>query len=228
MKHKTSIILLLIIMLIASSGSALAQGTTPPADNPEALPKSAFISPGTGSTNQDAIPLERRAAHILATSALVNGNFEQGPNVGWTENSNHAWPVVTPASDLPQSVPPHSGNWVAWLGGDNYELAYISQYIATLPTSASLRLVYWIASTDDCGYDYAQVKINSVPVHQWDLCTTTSTNGWVVLDLDLSAYGGQAVNISIEVSTDVGYYSNLFIDDNTYANEVAGTGSKMG
>ena len=213
MKHKTFAILLLIIMLVASSGSALAQGTTPQTDNPEALPKSAFMSPGTGNANREATPLERRAAHILGTSSLVNGNFEQGQNVGWAEDSNHGWAVVTPAADLPQTILPHSGSWVAWLGGDNYELAYISQYIATLPNSASLRLVYWISSGDDCGYDYAHVRINSSAIHQWDLCSPNNTNGWVALDLDLSAYGGQPVEISIEISTDEGYNSNLFIDD---------------
>jgi S-layer family protein len=213
MKHRLFAMLVLVIMLIASSGSALAQGTIPPADNPEARPKSVFMSPRTGNTTRDAIPLERRAAHILATSTLVNGNFEQGPNVGWTEYSNHGWAVITPIADLPQTILPHSGNWVTWLGGDNNEIANISQYITTLPSSASLQLVYWIASGDDCGYDYAYVRINSSTIHQWNLCSSNNTNGWAVLNLDLSAYGGQAANISLEITTDVGYNSNLFIDD---------------
>lgn len=216
MKHKLFAILLLMIMLVASSGSALAQGTTPPTDNPESLPKSAFMSPGTGDTNSQAITIERHAAHILTTSPFVNGNFEQGPNVGWTEFSNHGWAVVTPAADLP--VTPHSGNWATWLGGDNNEIAFISQFL-TLPSSPSLRLFYWVASGDDCGYDYAQVKIKEASasnyniLYQWDLCYNNNTYGWFPLDLDLSVYGGQSVDIMIEINTDVGYNSNLLIDD---------------
>ena len=218
MKHKSFAILLLVIMLIGSSGSALAQGTIPPADNPEARPKSVFMSPGAGHTNREAIPLERHAAHILATSTLVNGNFEQGPNVGWTEYSNHGWAVVTPAFDLPSVVPPHSGNWAVWLGGDQDENAYIAQTFM-IPSSSYLRLFYWIASSGPCGhYDYVDVKVHATyftDLYTWDLCNNNNTYGWVPLQLDLSAYGGLSVDIIIEIHTDGQYNSNLFLDDIT-------------
>jgi hypothetical protein len=218
MKHKLFAILLLMIMLVVSSGTALAQGPTPPtgSSNPESLPKSIFMAPGTDNSDKDAIPLERDARPSLALPTLINGNFEQGPNVGWGEHSLKGWPVVTPAFDLP--IIPHSDNWAVWLGGDHDENAYVSQNI-TVPNSASLRLFYWIGSSVNqaCGlYDFAELKVATsyfTNLYVWDLCNSTNTYGWVPLDIDLSAYGGQTIAIIIEIHTNGQYYSSLFIDD---------------
>src|SRR6185503_9638058 len=101
---------------------------------------------------------------------------------------------------------------VAWLGGDHNDTSYISQPV-NLSTPATLRLWYWIGSEDVCGYDYGSVKVNSNIIYYWNLCASTNTGAWVMLDLDLSAYTGQVVTLSIQVDTDDSLISNLFIDD---------------
>ena len=218
MKYKSLSILLVVIMLVISSGSALAQGTTPPAgsDDPDVLLKSEFLAQGTGSTSRDAVPSARDGAPSAAT--LVNGNFEQGAFVGWDEYSNHGWPVVlAPGASLP--ITPHSGSWLVWLGGAYDEIAHIAQTL-TVPNASSLRLYYWIASANPCGLsDVARVTITDLAtslsshVHTWDLCASNETGDWQALDLDLSAYGGKSIRLMIQISTNGTGNSNFFIDD---------------
>jgi hypothetical protein len=50
----------------------------------------------------------------VCNDVLVNGGFEQGPGVGWTEESAISLPIVR------RSLP-RTGSWGAWLGG--YDLA---------------------------------------------------------------------------------------------------------
>ena len=78
MKHKTLAILLLIMMLIAGSGSALAQGATPPT-GAETLPKSEFMSPAAGSRGE--MTPAGDAGPLATTQPVQNGSFEQGPTV---------------------------------------------------------------------------------------------------------------------------------------------------
>ena len=52
-------------------------------------------------------------AHIAPTGSLLNnGDFEQGPS-HWDEVAN--FDLIVDRSSLP--VPPHGGDWAAWLGG---------------------------------------------------------------------------------------------------------------
>ena len=147
-------------------------------------------------------------------NVLVNGNFEQGPGVGWGEYSTHGWPLVMSTAQLPTSVPPHSGSWAVWLGGDYDEVAYIYQQ-ATVPASNPLlTFYYWIDSEDFCGYDFGGVIINNaVVVDLFDLCTSTNTGGWVARTVNLGAYANQSINIQIRAETDNSLNSNLFVDD---------------
>src|SRR5690349_5178817 len=109
MKYKSFVILLILIILLTSSGSALAQGSIPPSDL-EALTKSAFLPSETYTLNRQAGP--------RVDSPLDNGGFEQGA-ANWLENSNHGWDVIRSRAGLP--IPPHSGDWAVWLGGDHDE-----------------------------------------------------------------------------------------------------------
>jgi hypothetical protein len=77
-------------------------------------------------------------------------------------------------------------------------------------------LVYWhwIASEDDCGYDFGGVVINeSVVVEGYELCNAKNTNGWLRRAVNLSAYAGQTVWVEIRAETDDSLNSNLFVDD---------------
>jgi hypothetical protein len=55
--------------------------------------------------------------------------------------------------------------------------------------------------------------MNSTIVYVWDLCYYNNSSGWVPLDINLDAYNGQTVTLSIEVYTDEWLLSALLIDD---------------
>ncbi|MBU0511304.1 MAG: hypothetical protein KJ638_06330, partial [Chloroflexi bacterium] len=150
------------------------------------------------------------------SSSVPNGNFELGRGVDWYESSSHGWPLVLQSGDL--IVTPRSGNWAAWLGGDDNETSRIYQQV-TIPTNNHfLSFWYRIGSQDTyCGYDYGYVKINGTGVWQADLCTNTVTPAWTQRSIDLSAYAGQSVTLEFRVETDSSFNSNLFIDDVSFA-----------
>jgi kumamolisin len=99
------------------------------------------------------------------------------------------------------------------LGGGDNEIGYIQQQV-TIPSSTPY-LVYWqwIESYDTCGFDFGYVLINSSAVDTYDLCSTTSTGGWVTHSVNLSAYAGQSVTLQIRATTDLSEWSNLYVDD---------------
>jgi len=146
----------------------------------------------------------------LASAGIVNGDFESGP-VGWQEYSYKGWPLILYKDDLP--VTPHSGNWAAWLGGDDEETCYISQTVTIPAGNVTLTLWEWIGSEDICNYDFAWVRINNANVSTINLCEDNNTGGWVKRTIGLSAYAGQTVSLQIRVETDGSYISNYFVDD---------------
>jgi len=72
---------------------------------------------------------------------------------------------------------------------------------------------YWIASEDACGYDFAQIYVNGGLLQQMDLCSSTSTGGWVQGNLDLNAYAGTSITLAFVVTTYGSLNSNFFLDD---------------
>ena len=72
---------------------------------------------------------------------------------------------------------------------------------------------YWIASEDMCGYDYAGVFVNGSLLKQYDLCSSSSTGGWVQQLLDLNAYAGTTITLTFAVTTDGSFNSNFLLDD---------------
>jgi hypothetical protein len=144
--------------------------------------------------------------------AIPNGDFESGA-VAWTEFSLNEWPLILSSSYLPGGLLPHSGNWAAWLGGDYDEVAYVRQQVQVSGAGPYLRYWYWSASQDSCGHDWAQVRIDNVPVHTHSLCASTDTNGWLPQVVDLLAYVGQSVALEFRVETNATENSNFFLDD---------------
>ena len=148
--------------------------------------------------------------------SLVNGDFEQGPSVGWGQASDQGWALILHESQLAEGVTARSGEWAAWLGGDDDEFSVIWQD-ATIPIGdPTLRFYHWDASEDECGNDYGYVYINGgYPYAYWQLCSDKNTYGWVGKSVNLSAYAGQTVEIAIAASTNGSLNSNLFVDDVT-------------
>ncbi|HRQ41279.1 MAG TPA: S8 family serine peptidase [Chloroflexota bacterium] len=144
-------------------------------------------------------------------SPIVNPGFESGPT-GWTEYSTHGWDLIL-NSGFPPGVTPHNGSWAVWLGGDTNEVAYIQQSVTVPAGTPYLAYWNWIASQDACGYDFGSVQVNGTTVHQYNLCTSTNTGGWVKRVVNLGAYSGQTITLRIRATTDSSLNSNLFIDD---------------
>jgi hypothetical protein len=156
------------------------------------------------------------------SSVVPNGDFEQGPTI-WTEYSEKGWKVILDEDHIPASVSPRSGQYLAWLGGDHEEFAYIGQTLA-VPTGAPyLSYWHWIESEGACGgYDVAGVVINGSEVADaYDLCGSESTGGWVKHAVDLSNWAGQVVAVWIVASTNSVNLSNLYVDDVSFSGSPA-------
>jgi subtilisin family serine protease len=145
---------------------------------------------------------------------LDNPGFEAGATI-WTEFSAQGWDIILSSGDLP--VSPHGGNWAAWLGGDNNEVAYVQQSVTIPNDKPYLHYWRWIGSDDVCGFDFGGVLINSTVVNVYDLCSGTNTGGWQKHVINLNAYKGQTVTLQIRVETDSSLNSNLFIDDLSFS-----------
>ncbi len=143
---------------------------------------------------------------------ILNGDFEAVRDY-WIEYSQNGWLLILDAADLKRQ--PHSGNYAAWLGGANSEIASIEQSV-TIPQSNPY-LVFWeIRASDEanCGYDLASVWINgSTKVAAYDLCAATNKTNWVQNSINLTGYIGQRVAITFRLDTDSSYVSNWYLDD---------------
>lgn len=170
---------------------------------------------GSGGDNLTFLPivLNVTAAPI---QPLQNGNFEAGP-VAWRQFSQQGWELIFPKEDLPQQIPPHGGNWAAWLGGDDSERAYLEQLVTVPQASPYLTYFHWIESEDSCDKDYAAIYANSIKITEYTLCSSADTNGWRRQAVDMRTYAGQAVTIRFQVETNASKVSNLFLDDVAFA-----------
>ncbi len=142
---------------------------------------------------------------------FTNPGFESGAT-GWAEFSALGWPLII-NSGFPSGVTPHNGSWLAWLGGDYDETAYVQQQVSVPSAGSFLSYWHWIGSDDVCGFDFANILVNGTSVHQYDLCSDANTFGWSQKVVNLAAYAGQSVTLRIRVTTDSSLNSNLFLDD---------------
>jgi hypothetical protein len=148
-------------------------------------------------------------------SAVVNGGFESGSNVGWQEYSSNGWPL-TYNSGFPAGIGPHSGSWAAWLGGDSDETSRLYQAVTIPATNPMLGFWYWVDSAETCGYDYFWVVITTggqnYPISEYELCSSTDTGGWRQAYVSLRSYAGQSVTVQLWAYS-YGGWSNFFVDD---------------
>jgi thermitase len=155
------------------------------------------------------LTLKNYTPPILSTT-IPNGDFESGLD-DWSTHSAKGRVVI--ANTFAGGVTAHSGNWAAWLGGDNDESAYIQRQLLVPGSTPCLNYWYWIDSEDACSYDLGQVRIDGTAIKTYELCSPNKTNGWVQETLDLHSYVGMAVTLSISATTDWSLTSSLFVDD---------------
>ncbi|MBK8128849.1 MAG: hypothetical protein IPK53_07865 [bacterium] len=143
-------------------------------------------------------------------TTVANPGFENGPT-DWSWYSTHGWDLIT--TTFPGGVTPRNGTWAVWLGGGNDEVSYIEQQVTISNSAPYLAYWHWIASEDICGYDFGGVLVNGTGIDVYDLCSSSSTGGWVHHVVNLSAYVGQTISLQIRSETDASLNSNLFVDD---------------
>lgn len=149
--------------------------------------------------------------------AVQNGDFEAGVS-SWTESSALDFPLICDRVGCSAALNPHSGAYVAWLGGANRERAEVAQQL-TIPAAQPATLHFWyqIDSEDLCGYDHGNVEVavNGVTAAllQLDLCENTSSATWAQAQVDLSRYAGQTVTVRFVATTDYWLRSSFFVDD---------------
>lgn len=178
---------------------------------------------GTGDC-EIALDQPRSVTATFAVAAtgggFINGDFEQGPNVGWEQ---YPGPVIFHASVLGQAQP-YSGQYAAWLGmdGDGRRIAQLGQRI-TLPNRQPLYLNFaaWIYSEELCDvpwYDRLTLYVNEQPVVRNDrVCRGGGTDGWERFSLDVSPLAGQSASFVFEMSSADVLASVLLLDDITIA-----------
>lgn len=139
-----------------------------------------------------------------STSGLVNGDFEMGPEVGWTQSPG---PLIYFARDY--GVEPYSGDYVAYLGyeEDNRHIATLSQRV-NLPNTWPLYLNFalWLYSEEfnDVGYyDWFGFYIDWVPILENTRLASGNTggDGWRKLSIDISAYAGKNVVLAFQIGS---------------------------
>lgn len=174
----------------------------------EAEPGSQFVGwNGQAGATDPLVVLMDQARSITAsferasTTILVNGDFEQGPGVGWIEQPG---PLIVPAATM--GVLAWSGQYVARLGyeSDNRHEAILRQVI-TLPPDPPLylHLSVWIYSEEICDvgyYDLMGAYINGIAIEEnASLCRSDNTDGWVRNVMDLSPYAGQQIELGFRI-----------------------------
>ena len=157
---------------------------------------------------------------------LLNGDFDSGPLSGWTQYSAGGYGLIGTStflaySDIQPTVTPHSGNYMARLGGFNYEQNYIKQTV-TLPNvnPLYLSLYYqtWAFSGAECSGPWTGGEIKVVVGGQTILdnllCYSNRVTDWTFGYFNLTPLAGQTVEIKIsEDAAGEGWWSFLYLDD---------------
>ncbi len=146
----------------------------------------------------------------MAVNPVRNGDFERGNDGSWEEYSKQGFPLIL-GSGLP--VPPHSGAWLAWLGGAWDEVSELSQRV-TVPDDATELLFWYLIGSEEteCGRDVGYLRVNGMVYYTFDLCAGQE-EAWQMHAEDLRSFAGQEIELAFYVRTDDVRNSNLFLDD---------------
>ncbi|MEZ4707268.1 MAG: trypsin-like serine protease [Caldilineaceae bacterium] len=192
----------------SASTSTPTPSATPTPNTP--TPTNQATAAATPTFTPTSTPTTPSTANVLQ-----NGDFEAGAGVAWVENSVNYGGVgslILPASNLGGVTP--NGAYAAWLGGADLETSDLAQQVTTPAAShISLRFNYQILSTDQCGYDFATVRVDNSEIITYDLCAEQATADWTPAVLDLTPYAGRQIVLTFHVETDESYASSFYVDD---------------
>jgi len=165
----------------------------------------------------------------LQAQGIVNGNFDLGRNNGWTEKSTGNFTVISTAAgfasnDITPPVTPRSGQYMARIGGFNYEVNSISQ-TATLPNTTPLYLKFYYQDRNDVGSacdalwgGQIRVYVGGQLLFDNYICYYSQKETWTAGYFDLSAAAGKTVEIKFQADAAHSSWSFLYLDDFSFTN----------
>lgn len=161
------------------------------------------------------LPLVQRLC--APVELLQDGGFEAGsPNPVWQTRSNVSSSILDNTPGLA-----HSGNWEAWLGGDNNVQESLWQEFSVPAGVQGLQISYWwqVSTVEDRlgPFDTLKVQIRDTsgsPLQ--DLAVRDNgdaTPQWQQGTFTVRGYGGQTIQLAFVASTDGTNPTSFFIDD---------------
>ena len=148
---------------------------------------------------------------------LTNGNFDQGPDVGWTSTGAD---IILREADMPIHV--DSGEYAAWLGGRNELDAALSQPISVPAQASQLRLTAktCFVTVETAGTpDKVEIVLldsgGSVAgtLHDFSNQDADGICNWGSLQLDSSpAHAGQDLTFELHVTTNASNHTSFYFD----------------
>lgn len=161
------------------------------------------------------------ASPAECTQLVINGGFEAGSS-GWLQASAGGY-------DLISDFNPHSGDWGAYLAGQDNADDWLSQQIG-LPALApngpgassadAITLHAWwaIASEEtDGAFDRLTISLlrpdGSLLADLLTIDNSADTGVWDEAAVDLAAYAGQAVVLRLAARTDGSNPTDFYVDD---------------
>lgn len=151
------------------------------------------------------------------TEVLVNGGFESGRGVGWTESSSGNYQLVTSSGGLART-----GSWWAWLGGFDNLNESVTQEVAIPADAQDARLTFWyrIATDEASSFEYDVLRITVVDAANGATLTETRLSNMNAAGAylqaashDLTPYRGRAVRVSFASTLDASLPTSFHIDD---------------
>ncbi len=175
---------------------------------------------------------------VLFSQNILNGDFEQGQQSGWTQWSQGGYAVIGTAdffysTDITPPVTPRSGQYMARIGGYAYEINSISQTVK-LPNTPKVYLILYYqdraSTTSECAGVWVGARIRVYAAGQviFDRyqCYYNTVNDWTMVYFDLSAVTGQTIEIGFRADAASTSWSYLYIDDVSISSSLTDVGQE--
>ena len=175
---------------------------------------------GGGASGVDAAPRPDAGSDECVEGwheLLDNGDFDQGPDVGWTSTGAD---IILREADMPIHV--DSGQYAAWLGGRNELDAVLSQPILVPAQASQLRLTAKICfvTVETAGTpDRVDIQLldpgGSVAgtLHSFTNQDAGGICNWGSLQVDSSpAHAGEDLTFQIHVTTNASNHTSFYFD----------------
>ena len=154
-------------------------------------------------TRAAGVPCDGSSPPAPSPSVVANGGFEAGLT-SW--QASGAAIVDTPV---------HGGTAAARLGAANGINHKLAQDI-TVPDGGRLQLFVFVTGTDTTSADRLRVQITTSDGSRTTVAGLTSAaahDTWQAIDVDVSDFAGQTVELRIKVATDSSAPTTFFVDD---------------